>query len=95
MDPCRTYGSMYLHAYWQLREDWKQQASHQDEHGVYHTVHAKLTMNGLLMPLQRFLASEALGAKVAGGPLAVALGRRSRRGRRQRRQVNTRVRRTS
>ena len=37
MDPRRTYGSMYLHAYffpryWQLREDWKQQASHREEH---------------------------------------------------------------
>ena len=50
---------------------------------------ARLAMNGLSVPLQRFLASEALGAKVADGPLAVALGRR-RRGRW--RQVNTRVR---
>ena len=36
---------------------------------------ARLAMNGLSVPLQRFLASEALGAKVADGPLAVALGR--------------------
>ena len=45
---------------------------------------ARLTMNGLSMSLQRFLASEALGAKVAHGPLVVALGRRrNRRGRRR------------
>ena len=44
---------------------------------------ARLTMNGLSMSLQRFLASEALGAKVAHGPLAVSLGRRNRRGRRR------------
>ena len=55
---------------------------------------ARLAMNGLSVPLQRFLASEALAAKVADGPLAVALGRRNRRGRR-RRQVNTRVRRNT
>ena len=36
----------------------------------------RLTMNGLTMPLQRFLGSEHLGAKVAHDPLAVALGRR-------------------
>ena len=40
----------------------------------------RLTMNGLSMPLQRFLASERLGAKVAHGPLSAFLGRR--RGRR-------------
>ena len=45
---------------------------------------ARLTINGLSVPLQRFLASEALGAKVADGPLVVALGRRrNRRGRRR------------
>ena len=51
---------------------------------------ARLAMNGLSMPLQRFPASGALGAKVAHGPLAVALGRRrNRRGwRRRRREVN-------
>ena len=44
---------------------------------------ARLTMNGLSVPLQRFLASKALGTKVADGPLVVALGRRrNRRGRR-------------
>ena len=40
----------------------------------------RLTMNGLSMPLQRFLASERLGAKVAHGHLSAFLGRR--RGRR-------------
>ena len=57
---------------------------------------ARLAMNGLSVPLQRFLTSERLGAKVADGPLAVAFGRRNRRGRRRRRQVNkSLVRRTS
>ena len=45
----------------------------------------RLTMNGLSVPLQRFLASKRLGAKVAHGPLAAALGRSNRGGRRQRR----------
>ena len=45
---------------------------------------ARLRMNGLSVPLQLFLASEALGAKVADGPLVVALGRRrNRRGQRR------------
>ena len=38
---------------------------------------ARLTMNGLSMSLQRFLASEHLGAKVAHGPLVLALRRGS------------------
>ena len=54
---------------------------------------ARLTMNGLLVSLQLFLASERLGAKAAHGPLAMPLGRK-RRGRRLR-QVNSRVRRTT
>ena len=49
---------------------------------------ARLMMNGLTMPLQPFLASERLGAKVAHGPLAVALGRRNRRGWQRQWQVN-------
>ena len=40
---------------------------------------ARLTMNGLSMPLQHFLASERLGAKVAHGDLSVLLGRTRRR----------------
>jgi len=39
---------------------------------------ARLTMNGLSVPLQRFLGSEGLGAKVAQGRLSVLLGRRRR-----------------
>ena len=53
---------------------------------------ARLTMNGLTMPLQRFLASERLGAKVGHRPLAVALRCRGRRRRQQR--VNSRICRT-
>ena len=93
MDPC-IYMPTFSPRYWQLREDWKQQASHRDEHGVYHTVHARCMMNDLSMPLQHFLASEVLGAKVTHEPLAVTFRRRrNRRGRR--RQVNTRVRRNT
>ena len=36
----------------------------------------RLTMNGLSMPLQRFLGSKRLGAKVAHGRLSMPLGRR-------------------
>ena len=43
----------------------------------------RLSMNGLSMPLQRFLVSERLGAKVAHGRLSMFLGRRRGRRRRQ------------
>ena len=39
-------------------------------------------MNGLSVSLQNSMCSEALGTKVAHGPLAVALERKNRRGRR-------------
>ena len=48
---------------------------------------ARLTMNGLSMPLQRILAKEALGTNLAHGRLFLFLERR--RGRRRRWQVNS------
>ena len=55
----------------------------------------RLTMNGLTVPLERFLASEGLGAKVTDGPLAASLGRSRGRRRWRPRRVNSRIRRTS
>ena len=46
---------------------------------------ARLTMKGMSIPLQRFLASKRLGTNVADGRLIMPLGRRRRRRRRGRR----------
>ena len=53
---------------------------------------ARLTMNGLWMPLQRILAKKVLGTNLAHGRLSLFLERRrGRRRRRRRRQVNSRT----
>ena len=54
---------------------------------AHSTRKAARLMNGLLMPLQCVLASEALGANIADRLLAMSLGRRWQR----RQQVNTRI----